>query len=385
MELSVLSESHMQKTIWTVVVIALLALGGVWVARQPKGVSGETIRIGGAFGLSGVCAEWGEGDLKAVQLAVEELNTAGEIGKPIELIVEDTQCDGKATVSAVQKLIFVDKIEALIGPTWGDSFQGAFPLIRENKIVAMLPSASIEAIEFNKQPLNFLFSTWFPQRAEVETLQKYAVAHGFKTFVVTNDADPFDAMMAALFRAEAKDNGITILDEHQVVIGTQDFRTILARIKAKSPDAFFVAVQDTSSKATFLKQAREIGITSQLFSSADIQNPSLLQGFSSALEGVIYTYPSAGKNSEMFFAKYRARYGSEPQGSSASNAYDAVNILAAAMKKAGTEGEKLERALLETSIPGVTYDTLKFSEKHQIAGGEFEIKTIKNGAFVKVP
>ena len=54
------------------------------------------------------------------------------------------------------------------------------------------------------------------------------------------------------------------------------------------------------------------------------------------------------------------------------------------MKKGGTEGKELERALLETSIPGVTYDTLQFSEKHQIDGGEFEIKTIKDGEFVKV-
>jgi len=371
------------KTTWAVILIVLVVLGGWWTIKKPNTAAGETIKIGGAFGLSGICAEWGEGDLKAAQLAIEELNAAKELAKPIELIVEDTQCDGKATVNAVQKLIFVDKVEALIGPTWGDSFQGAFPLIRENKIVALLPSASIEAIEFNKQPLDFIFSTWFPQRAEIVTLQKYAVARGFKTFAVAYDADPFNAMMADLFRTEARNNGITILEEHEVIIGTQDFRTVLARIKAKSPNAFFVAVQDTSSKATFLKQAREIGIKAQLFSSADIQNLSLLQSSASVLEGVIYTYPKAGKNSEQFLARYRKRFNSEPQGPSASNAYDAVNILVAAMKKGGTEGKVLERALLETSIPGVTYDTLQFSEKHQIAGGEFEIKTIKDGKFIK--
>ena len=373
----------MQKTAWLVIVIVVVVLGWQWFTQKPETVISETIKIGAALGLTGICVEFGEGELRAATLAVEEINAAGGVnGKKLKLISEDTLCDNKTTVSAFQKLINIDKVVAIVGPTWGDSFQGGYPLLREKQIVSVSPSAAIEALEFNRQPLNFIFSTWFPQRKEVTALQEYARSRRLTKFVIVHDTDPFGAMMASLFKEEAEKQKISIVEEHEVAVDTQDFKTIIARIKAKKPEALFVSFLGSDSKAVFLKQARELGITQDTFSSADIQNPVLLSSFASVLEGVIYTYPKGTESFDAFAKKYEIKYGVEPQGPSASNAYDAVNILAAAMKKGGTNGAELERALLEISIPGVTFDTLKFSDKHQVAGGEFEIKTIKDGAFV---
>src|SRR3989338_7541549 len=154
------------KTIWAIIVIILVILGGWWLAQKPNTAAGETIKIGAALGLTGICAEFGEGELKATTLAVEEINAAGGInGKQLELISEDTQCDNKTTVSAFQKLINVDKVAAIIGPTWGDSFQGGYSFSQQAEIVSISPSTAIEALEISKQPVDYVFSTWFPQRA----------------------------------------------------------------------------------------------------------------------------------------------------------------------------------------------------------------------------
>ncbi|MDO8564664.1 MAG: ABC transporter substrate-binding protein, partial [bacterium] len=137
----------MKKTIWIAVVI-LLMLGVWWFAKDPKTVDGETIKIGGAFGLSGICAEFGEGELRAVTLAIEEVNAAGGVnGKLLELITEDTQCENKTTVNAFQKLINVNRVSAIIGPTWGDSFQGGYAISQKAKVVSVSPSTAIEALE----------------------------------------------------------------------------------------------------------------------------------------------------------------------------------------------------------------------------------------------
>src|SRR3989338_2875266 len=330
------------KTIWAIIVIILVILGGWWLAQKPNTAAGETIKIGAALGLTGICAEFGEGELKATTLAVEEINAAGGInGKQLELISEDTQCDNKTTVSAFQKLINVDKVAAIIGPTWCDSFQAGYPLLREKQIVSISPSAAIEALEFNRQPLDFIFSTWFPQRKEIAALQKHALSRELTRFVIVHDTDPFGAMMANLFKEEAEKQGISIIEEHKVTVGTLDFKTIIARIKSKKPDALFVSFFGPDSKAIFIKQARELGVTQDTFSSADIQNPALLSSFASILEGVIYTYPKGAGGFDAFAKKYADKYGVEPQGPSASKAYDAVTILVAAMKKGGTEGREL--------------------------------------------
>lgn len=373
----------MRKSIWVFIVIVLVA-GGWWLAKQPK-TEGETIKLGAALGLSGICAEFGEGELKAVTLAVEEANKAGGVnGKQIELVSEDTLCENKGTVNATQKLLNVDKAVAIVGPTWGDSFQGGYPLAREAKIVSVSPSTAIEALEISGQPVNFAFSTWFPARRETDVLQKHILSKGLKKVMLVHDQDPFGIMSARVFEERAKQNGIEIIAEHEVAVETSDFRTIIAKVKEKKSDAVFASFITPESKAIFIQQARQLGIKTPVLSTAEIQNPSLLASFSNVLEGVIYTYPKGAEGFDTFASKYKGRFGVEPEGPSASNAYDAMNILVAAMRNAGTDGVALERELLSIELPGVTYDTLKFSEKHQIAGGEFEIKTVRNGQFVTV-
>src|SRR3989344_3269492 len=104
-----------KKYIIAICIIAILFLAG-WYFKAWNNGGGDEIQIGGAFGLSGICAEWGEGELKAAQMAADEAH--------IKLIVEDTQCENKTTVNAINKLIYADGVQAIVGPTWGDSYQG---------------------------------------------------------------------------------------------------------------------------------------------------------------------------------------------------------------------------------------------------------------------
>ena len=374
----------MKKTIWIVAVI-LFVIGGFWLSKKPDTASGETIKIGGAFGLTGICAEFGEGELRAATLAIEEANKMGGVnGKQLELVSDDTQCENKTTVSAFQKLINIDRVVGIIGPTWGDSFQGGYPLAAASKIVAVSPSTAIEALEITKQPVEFVFSTWFPARVETDALQKYALAKKLRKIILVHDQDPFGVMSAVVFKERSAANGIDIVDEHEVAVETTDFRTIVAKIKRKQFDAIFTSFVTPESKAIFIQQARELGIQSPILSTAEIQNPSLLASFARVLEGVVYTYPKGIAGYDRFALAHKKRFGTEPRGPSASNAYDAVNVLVAAMRRGDLSGKSLQDALLTVSIPGATYETVNFSTKHQVAGGEFEIKTVKNGAFVMV-
>lgn len=378
-------KSSISRSILWLVVLAVIVVGGMWYTQSEKKTDIPTIKIGAALGLTGICAEFGEGERAAVTLAVEEANKAGGInGKLIEVIFEDTLCDNKSTVSAIQKLVNVDRIVALIGPTWGDSFQGGYPLLREKKILAISPSTAIEALELTGQPLDFSFSTWFPARLETDALQKYVVSKGLKQITLVHDQDPFGIMSAKVFKERASGNSIEIIEEHEVAVGTSDFKTIVARIKSKSPQAIFASFVTPEEKAIFIQQARQLGTKVPILSTAEIQNPSLLSSFGKVLEGVIYTYPKGAGGYESFADKYKARFGIAPQGPSASNAYDAVNILVAALRTGVESGEKLEQAILATDSAGATYNKLNFSDKHQIASGAFEIKTIKNGQFVRV-
>ena len=376
----------MKKIIIGIIVLAVVVWGGVKLFGTKEEKTKETIKIGGAFGQTGTCAEWGEGELKAAQLAIDETNSNGGInGKLIQLISEDTLCDNKTTVSAISKLINVDKVTAIIGPTWGDSFQAGYPLIRKHKVVSINPSTALEALEFQNQPLDYIFSTWFPQRAEIDALQKYAFSTGIKKITIVHDQDPFGAMMAGLFKDEAIKNNIVILEEHSLITGNSDFRTIIAKIKSNMPDGIFVSFLGPEEKVKFLKQIRELGINTTVFSSADFQNEGLLSSLGSFMEGVIYSYPKISGNYQNFIDKYTAKYGVKPQGPSVPNAYDAARALIEALKYGVSAGDEIQNQLSKIKIPGTVVSELSFSEiTHQINGGDFEIKTVRNNKFKTV-
>ncbi len=342
-----------------------------------------TIRLGGAFGLSGVCAEWGEGEKKAAQMAVDEINANGGInGRKIDFMVEDTQCENKTTVNAVQKLVNADHVLAIVGPTWGDAYQGASPVINGSMTPAVAPDTAMEALELEHQPIDYIFSTYAPQRKEIAALQAYAEKSGLKGIAMVWDQDSYSTMMAKLFEEAAPAHGIVITDKHEMPTGIQDFRTIIAKLKAAHAEAAFISFLAPHTKASFLKQAKELGFSGTVFSAADIQDESVLASYKDAMDGVIYTYPVANAGQKAFKEAYRAKYGEDPQGPAAVNAYDAVRIIAVAMRTGATGGEALRDALMKARIKGAFVDDLGFDAKHQVGGGAFELKTVRNGTFV---
>jgi branched-chain amino acid transport system substrate-binding protein len=96
----------MKKLAVLVAVIAVVAF-----AAAPSARAAETIKIGAAFALSGSIAVYGEGFKKCIDLAVEEINAKGGIkGKKIEIVYKDNKSNPKDCVTAVRKLITVDKV-----------------------------------------------------------------------------------------------------------------------------------------------------------------------------------------------------------------------------------------------------------------------------------
>lgn len=366
-------------------VILLIVVGGVsavFYRNDGKNTVSQNLRIGGAFGLSGNCAAWGEGEFEAAKLAVADINAAGGMGgKTLEMVVEDTQCENKTTVNAVNKLIRADKVLAIIGPTWGDAYQGAAAVLREAQVVGISPDTAMEALELQNEPIDFIFSTYPPQRAEIAALQAYAGTKPGRTIAMVWDQDSYSTMMTHLFREVAPANGLAIGSEHELPTGNQDFRTIIAKIKKENPYGIFISFLAPHTKASFLKQAKELGVSSLILSAADIQDESALESFGRYMDGVIYTYPKQAAGQAGFVEKYRVAYGKEPQGPAAANAYDAVRILAKAIETGARSGEEIQAALMGLEMPGTFIGTLDFNEKHQVHGGEFEVKTVRQGKF----
>jgi branched-chain amino acid transport system substrate-binding protein len=377
------------KTILGVVIVIILAFL-VWygASQKPQApVSKEPIKIGGAFALTGDAAEWGQGDLEGAQMAIDEVNESGGInGRELKLIAEDTQTTAIGTVNAINKLVNVDGVQVIIGPTWGDSFQGGIPIIEQNKVVLITPSAAVEAVP-NKEKYTYFLSTYFPQKDEMLRIQKYAFSKGVKNFVVVYDLDPFNKYFGDLFISTAPQNSLTVVKSFAVQREDKDFRTVVAQIKNLSPrpDAVFFEVATAAQVGTFAKQLKEQGITIPIWSNSSFEDLTLevCNSFQkNLLDGAVYTRPKVAVKD--FKQKYFNKYHKELTRPTVSNAYDATMAVIEALKRGAQTGEQIKNELYKIKIPGVTFKEISFNQFGQVSGGEFSIKTIQNCQFLEL-
>lgn len=379
----------MSKKVWVAGLIVVLFVAGAFLHRtyKERHADAGTIKIGVAVAQTGMAAQWGEGEYNVIRMLVDEQNAKGGIdGKQIELAVEDTRSDANGTTNAILKLATVDNVAIVIGPTWGDVFQGGYPIAQEHNIVLLSPSTALESV-LNRQELTYLFSTWWPQSVEVDAFIKYAQAHSKQKIAVINDQGSFSMAFAAdVVRAVEANPPLTLVDHLEMPVGSQDFRTGILKVHDAKPDLVYLLLEDDSNYGPLIKQAKELNLKLQFFSMTSAQNESLLKNFAAAVEGLIYTYPHIDATNEYnaLINSYTARYGAAPATPSFSNTINATRAAFAALESGARTGPQLREALTKVSVPGVGVSTIHFTDGRQVDSASFDIKTIKNGAFMFV-
>ncbi len=367
--------------------LAVLLVGVLAFRLFPTSVrqTAEPITIGVAFAQSGVADEWGEGALHVVDLYVNKLNGKGGInGHLIKLIVEDTRSTNVGTVNAVSKLINVDNVPVILGPTWADSFQGALPIAEKAKVVLMSADTSIDVAESEKN-FDYFFSTFWPQASEVGALEGYLIDHKLSRIAVVTDKDPFDVGMGQAFKQDALEKGMAIISYDELPIGQADFRTTLVKLRAEHLEAVIFFFQDPATVGPFAKQAHELGLTVPMLSGSSTQNNGLVQKFGPVLNGVYYSYPaeSTEESYRSLVKEYKATYGDLPAIPSLPNTYNAVHAVTATLEKGARTGEEIKDALYRLKTSGIGVKELSFTSRGQVANVPFTIKTIREGQFVE--
>lgn len=366
--------------------ISILLLFIALVSGCIIGQTEEKIKIGGAFSLTGPAAEWGQDELRAVELAIDEVNKEGGIdGKPVELIIEDTRTDSTGTLNAINKLVTVDGVRVVIGPTWADSYSGIVGSVsNHHKIVHITPSGAIEVSE-ELVDYPYFFSTWFPQLPEIRKQIQYLEENNYTTAVLIHDQDPFVTKMSLIFEEEAKKKNIETT-RFEVPLGTKDFRTVLTRVKVQNPDVVFVAIVEVGEIGSAIKTMKELQMTGKIMGTASIQQQNLLDSYGDyAEDSIIYTYPDrSSENYAIFKGNFLEKYGREPSGASVVNAYDATRMALTALKTGARTGEEIKDALNELSIEGTVVENLSFIGKGGVAEAPLVLKTVRNGEFVEI-
>lgn len=347
-------------------------LTGCGGEKKQAADTGDTIKVGAAFELTGNVANYGKSTNDGLKLAIDEINKAGGVnGKKISLVESDNKSEPAESGNAVTKLITQDKVVAVVGPATSGCVNAATPISTANKIPHIAPCATAPNITVdNGKVKDFVFRACFIDPFQGQVMAVFAD----KTLKVKNVAIFYDSSsdyskgLAEVFQKTLEGKGGKIVAKEAFLGKDVDFKAALTKLKASNPEAIYIpGYYEEVSK--IIKQAREMGINCPLIGSDGWESPKLAEiAGKDALKNCYYISAFNAKDEDKsvqeFIKKFKEKYQKDPD-IFAMQGYNAGLILADAIKRAGTtDGTKLAKAIAETKDLSVASGKLTFDANH---------------------
>ena len=363
-----------------------VALGMAAVASLALGACGskdEAVKIGHAGPLTGPIAHLGKDNENGVRLALDEANAAGMslAGKKITfaMLSEDDQADPKQGTIVAQKLVDA-KVAGVVGHLNSGTTIPASKIYHDAGIAQISPSAT--NVTYTHQGFKNAFRVMANDAQQGKVLGDYAVTKlAAKNIAIIDDRSAYGQGLADEFEKAAKAGGAQIVTREFTGTDKTDFNAILTSIKGKNPDLIFYGGMD-SQAGPMMKQIKNLGLASKFLSGDGTQTAEFLKLAGDAGEGAFASSPGVPLDKmpggKAFADKYKAKFNIDIQ-LYAPYAYDSMNVLLEAMKKAdSTDPAKYLPALAGSAIQGVT-GTIAFDENGDIKGGSISLYQVKGG------
>lgn len=326
--------------------LAFVTLAGLASALSAACSGGDSITLGAVLPLTGESAYWGENIRNGIDLALEEVNSAGGVlGRPLRVVYEDSQGRPQIGLQAFEKLTSFDRAEAVIGDVISTVILAIAP-VANRKNVVLLGFGEAAAIT---QAGEYIFRNWNSAASDAEVTANFAATQSLRIAVLFRN-DAFGQSAASLFVSAVKQGGSEVVLEEGFSPTTTDFRPLIARIRRTQHDGIYLAGYHEEA-LEFLRQLSEAGAQDvPLYGVSSWENEDLINFAAAAYPGrVFYGYPrppDATAQEVLHFRRaYRERYAKEPE-ILADNGYDALWMLANAINSAGTyDGAAIKDAL----------------------------------------
>jgi len=384
------------KKFTTLLLVGLLTAGAFGCKKKEEGAKsgagGDTIKIGFLGALTGDVAMFGKPTLEGMKMAAEEINAAGGIsGKKIEIVEEDNRGDKQEGASVTQKLTSRDHVVAIVGdPTTGIT-KVAAPIAQKAQVVLLSAGATGPGVVENG---DFIFrDTLLDSVAIPACIDFFAKDMGYKKVaVITSDNNDYSVGLSQTFRDAAKGKDIQIVAEEKVKDGDKDFSAQITNIKAKKPDVIFFSGYYTEG-ALIMKEARKQGLKASMFGGDGLFSPKFIELGGPAVEGSMsalgFSPEQASPVTAKFVEAFKKKFSGAEPGLFDAQGYDAIMLLADAMKRSNSADPKVFKdALAKTKgFEGVS-GTITIRDNREPIKTPLALLEVKGGKFTlkaKVP
>jgi len=339
-------------------------------AEDPLGTveipAGEPVHVAYWGVLSGADASLGEDSKQGVEVALEDLGMTFK-GHDIRLTTEDGLCTPEGGATAAQKLAADSTIVGLIGSSCSDETVGGIASLTNAGLTTISPSNTRPGLT---DPTRDATYAGYLRTAHSDAFQGKAAAEfaynelGLKNAATVHDGSAYAEALVGVFAEEFQKLGGAITVQEAVSKGQTDMGTVLNTIAATNPDLIYMP--DFVAESGFLK--------SQIATTAGLENvttigadghftPDFLKAAGDAAVGHYQTSPdftAFGSGYADFLAKREAKFGGDPLSVFHAHAYDATNILFAALDKVAIENADGSLTIPKGALRDAIYATKDF-------------------------
>ncbi len=320
----------------------------VMIALAPSQAADDIV-IGGGLTLSGSAAAYGEDGKTGADIAVGEINAKGGVlGHKLRIDYDDTGTDRARAVAIYRKYAADPNVVAMLSIS-SIELVALDPLANEVKLPILSIGSAATFAKFS--PYTFRMQV-IVGKAMPTVLTRVKTAKNLTTVSILYDVkNNYTVSEMEAVKASAPAVGLELKGVESLSTGEQDFSLQLTRIAEQNPDLLYLAAT-TDEAALAISQARELGIKAQILGGAGLNDPRIGSLAKSGAYGTMTFTPFSPKDDrpivQAFVAQYQKKFAKSEPPAYVALGYDAVMILADAIKRAGSADRGAVRNALGT-------------------------------------
>ena len=360
---------------------AVLALAGTAAFAQTP-----TYRIGYQLPLTGNTAQYGQDFKNAAEIALADFEKAGKPFK-VEIVFEDSRSDSKEGVAIATKFVDDSSIVGVLGDFTSSVSMAAAQVYK----AAGMPQLSQTASHPDYTKISeWQFRNITTQAQEGPLNAQWMWDRGFRTVAVIAEQSDWGQTVVSNFADGFRKLGGQVVFEEFFNRGLADFRPIITKINRARPDAIYTGFFYEDG-AQFLKQKKQLGLDIPVHSTSAAYNQQLVNLAGADADGMKLTATFLPTNPEphvqAFVKAWEAKTGTGAPGQFPAQAFDAVNIMLAALERAHAKGTVTRASLRDElaatkDFPGVT--GLTTFDANREPAKQLTRAEVKDGAFVAI-
>jgi len=354
----------------------ILLFGLIFLFIASCGKKEEEIKIGVILSLSGNGAQYGKMILDGMNLAIRLENENSE--QKFSLIVEDDKTEPRDGVSAVRKLINVDKVNIILGPIASSVALAVAPICQDNKVIMISPAASTPKLS---NAGDYIFRIYPSDDYDGSFLADFSFnqLNTNKSSIIYLNND-FGIGLQNKFSEKYIELGGKVLTTESFPQGSSDFRNQLQKIKRDDSQVLFI-IATVKEYATILRQMKELNINRKIVAPVTFDDPQIIELAGNNAEGVFYSRPFFDPNAQdevvkNFVSAFEQEYNSEPSILHALG-FDVVNLMIREVNENGLDIDQIKSSLYDLEIFSGAAGKIRFDENGDVVK-ELQIMVINN-------